>query len=81
MPYSEGRVKPFINRDDPVDRQVGRRLAAPDLLSVTSSRIADSVASRIAFGGVRIPRGVHRFRTHEEAEAWLWQMMTRPRQA
>ena len=32
-----------------------------------------------ALGGIPIPKGVYRFRTHEEADKWLWQMLTRPR--
>ncbi|MBI5383444.1 MAG: hypothetical protein HZA90_02015 [Verrucomicrobia bacterium] len=28
-----------------------------------------------------IPRGVHRFRSHEEKDAWTLQMLTRPTRA
>ena len=31
------------------------------------------------FGGLRVKRGVYRFQSHDEADAWLWQAMTRPR--
>ena len=37
-----------------------------------------AIAWRKALGGVRVPRGVHRFKTHEEAEQWLWRMIARP---
>lgn len=78
MTYAERIVKqPFINVEERIDRFVGRRTKTPDALSLTSSRKADSMAWRRAFGGLRVPRGVHRFRTHEEADAWLWRMMTR----
>jgi hypothetical protein len=77
--YSEGVPKrPFINVEEQVDRFVGRRTKTPDTLSVASSRRADAVAWRRSFGGVRVARGVYRFRTHEEADEWLWRMIARP---
>ncbi len=60
-------------------KTVGKRTNAPDGLSVQHSRIEDSIAWRKAFGGVGIPKGVYRFKTHEEADAWLWKMITRLR--
>jgi hypothetical protein len=70
--------QPLINVEERIDRFVGRRTWAPDALSLTGSTKADAIAWRKAFGGVRIPRGVHRFRTHEEADQWLWRMIARP---
>jgi len=74
-------MDPVINVEEKIDRVVGRRTKAPDPLSAMNSNKADSIAWRRAVGGVRIPRGVHRFRTHEEAEKWLWEMITRPRKS
>jgi hypothetical protein len=77
--YADRVVKqPFINVEEKVDRFVGRRTKTPDALSLVGSTKADSIAWRKAFGGVRIPRGVHRFKTHEEADQWLWRMIARP---
>jgi hypothetical protein len=70
--------QPLINVEEQIDRVVGRRTKRPDSLSVKTSKKADAIAWRKAFGGVRVPRGVHRFRTHEEADEWLWRMITRP---
>jgi hypothetical protein len=79
-PYACCAVKqPFINVEEKIDKLVGRRTKAPDALSVATSRKADAVAWRKSFGGVRVPRGVHRFQTHEEADDWLWRMIARPR--
>lgn len=73
------RVKqPLINVEEKIDRFVGRRTGTPDALSTKTSNKASSIAWRKAFGGVRIPRGVHRFKTHAEADAWLWKMIARP---
>lgn len=72
-------MKPFINLEETIGKVVGRRTQAPDGLSVQTSNKADAIAWRHSFGGVNVPRGVHRFRTHEEADEWLWKMIARPR--
>ena len=71
--------QPFINVEEKVDRFVGRRIRTPNALSSRTSSKANFIAWRKALGGVYIPRGVHRFKTHEEADEWLWRMITRPR--
>ncbi len=68
---------PFINVDEHIDRVVGRRTKV-NPLSMAASHKADAIAWRDALGGIRVTRGVHRFRTHEEADEWLWKMITRP---
>ena len=78
--YAENAVKqPFINVEEKIDRFVGRRTKAPNALSTATSNKANAIAWRKAFGGARIPRGVFRFKTHEEADQWLCQMIARPR--
>ena len=71
-------TKAFVNVDETITRVVGKRTQAPDALSTMTSRKANSVAWQRSFGGVRVPRGVHRFKTHEEADEWLWRMIARP---
>jgi hypothetical protein len=70
---------PFVNLEEKIDKVVGRRTKTPDPLSLRYSRKADAIAWRKSFGGIRVPRGVHRFHTHEEADDWLWRMIARPR--
>src|SRR5438067_1185695 len=70
--------QPFINVEEKIDRFVGRRTGTPDALSTATSNKAESIAWRKALGGIRVPRGVHRFETHEEADQWLWRMLARP---
>ena len=72
-------ARPLITVEEKLGKIVGRRLRAPNPLSVQASRKADAIAWRRALGGVRVPRGVYRFGTHEEADEWLWRMITRPR--
>jgi hypothetical protein len=77
--YAGNAVKqPLINVEETIDRFVGRRTGTPDALSTATSNKAEAIAWRKAFGGVRVPRGVHRFKTHEDADQWLWRMIARP---
>ena len=77
--YAGSVVKqPLINVEEEIDRFVGRRTKTPGGLSTTTSNKADAIAWQQALGGLRVPRGVYRFKTHEEADEWLWRMITRP---
>jgi hypothetical protein len=71
-------VRPVVNIEERVDRIVGRRTNAPDALSRAGHSKADAIAWRRSLGGLRVPRGVHRFHSHEEADEWLWRMIARP---
>ena len=68
-----------MNVEEQIGRFVGRRTKAPDALSTATSNKAQAMAWRRAFGGIPLPRGVHRFKTHEEADEWLWRMISRPK--
>lgn len=79
LAYAGAAVKqPFVNIEEKIDRFVGRRTQVADALSTKYSNKADAIAWRKAFGGIRVSRGVHRFKTHEEADQWLWRMICRP---
>lgn len=69
---------PLITVEETVDRIVGKRTKPPDGLSTATSHKAESIAWSKSRGGVRVPRGVYRFKTHEDADRWLWRMITRP---
>jgi len=76
--HSKSALKqPSINVEEKIDRFVGRRTKTPDALSTATSNKAEAIAWRNALGGVRVPRGVHRFKTHAEADQWLWRMIAR----
>lgn len=68
---------PLINVEEEIDRVVGSRRKTPDPLAIASSRRAGARAWRAAFGGIRVARGVYRFRTHQEADEWLWKAIAR----
>ncbi len=63
-------MKPIINLDDPVVKTHGKR-QPPDPLSLEGNRKADAIAMGKAFP-LGIPgKGVYRFKTFEEADAWM----------
>lgn len=61
---------------DRVARVVGRRRTELPFSGRYDTR-ANSIAWRRAVATPFVPKGVYRFRTHEEADAWLWKMITR----
>jgi hypothetical protein len=70
-------MKPVINLDEQVGKVVGkRRPPSNSLAAAPAQTIADSRAWAKAFPRLRVRRGVYRFRTHEEADAWLWKLLT-----
>ena len=71
--------QPFINVEEKIDRFVGKRTKTPDALSLVNGTKAHAIAWQKAFGGLRVRPGVYRFKTHEEADQWLWQMTARPK--
>ena len=69
-------VKPIINLEETIGKTVGRRLT-PSPLLVSSSETKSNQQWRDAGFAQRIPRGVYRFHTHEEADEWLMAHLTR----
>lgn len=69
-------MEPIINHDEFIGKTVGRRAAPRDSLkyALGLQRVVNE------FGGLRVPRGVFRFRTYEEADAWLMGHLTRKRE-
>jgi hypothetical protein len=59
-----------INVDEFIGKTVGRRKPPAPFTSKMLNRKA-MIHAREVFGGIRIPRGVHRFESHEEADLWL----------
>ena len=73
--YRMSRERP--NAEFEIERVVGRR-QPPSPLSASDNR-AKIIEWRKAFPTPFIPKGVYRFESHEAADEWLWQMLTRPR--
>ena len=76
--YSACVVKPpFINVEEKIDRFVGRRTQAPDSLKAGMQLQATAAELHKTFKHRWMPKGVYRFKTHEEADAWMTKMLAR----
>jgi hypothetical protein len=69
-------VKSIINVDEKIGKTVGRRgLAESGKYGAGLQRLANEV-NRTMHRGI-CPKGVYRFRSHEEADAWMTKMQVR----
>jgi hypothetical protein len=66
-----------INTEEPIGKTVGRRKVPRDPLSLQGQTKDDMRAWRKAFPTPFVPKGVYRFTSHEEADDWMWKMITR----
>lgn len=66
-----------INVEETPGKTVGRRVSPENGLNPLISNKADAEAWSEAFRRAAIPKGVYRFHSHEEADEWLWEMLTR----
>ena len=70
-------MKPMINLEEHIGKTAGRRAAPSDAfrygmqLQKTGARMIRTA------GGMRIPKGVYRFHSHEEADAWMMKYLIR----
>ena len=60
-----------INVEEFIGKTVGRRVPPRDPLRISDSNKAAAIAWKKAFPYRGAPRGVYRFKTHEEADAWM----------
>jgi len=71
-------VKPsFINVEEKIDRFVGKRTKTPDSLDTGMQLQNTAVELHKSFKHRWWPKGVYRFKTHEEADEWMTKMLAR----
>ena len=68
----------IVQEEAPVKVVGSRRPPADSLAPAPAQTIENACAWKQKLGALPIPKGLYRFRTHEEADEWLWQMLTRP---
>ena len=66
-----------VNLQDPIGKFVGKRTSAPNALNTAHSSKAWARSWYRAAAASCPPKGVYRFNSHEEADQWLWKMITR----
>jgi hypothetical protein len=69
--------QPVINVEEKIDRFVGKRTKSPD--SFTAGMQLQETAGQLhkTFKHRWFPKGVYRFKTHEEADEWMTRMLAR----
>ena len=73
-----GLVKqPFVNVEEQIDKIVGRRTRTPDAFKSGMGLQALAVSLHRSLGHHWAPKGVYRFKTHEEADEWMNRMLAR----
>lgn len=70
-------MEPIINLEETIGKTVGRLRPVRSALDVRHSTKANARAWRKLIDRPYVPRGVFRFNSHEDADAWLMKMMTR----
>jgi hypothetical protein len=69
-------MNPVVNLEEKIGKTVGRRIVKDAFqygmgLQKTGAQLART------FGHARIPKGAFKFRSHQEADAWLMKYQTR----
>ena len=76
--YSPDVVKqPFINAEENIDRFVGKPTNSPESFQTAMQLQEAAVQLHKTFQLRWAPKGVYRFKTHEEADAWMTKMLAR----
>lgn len=78
VPYPCPALKPpFINVEEQIDKIVGRRTRTPDGFQAGMKLQTLAVELHRSFRHRWAPKGVYRFKTHEEADEWMNRMLAR----
>lgn len=71
-------MKAIVNFDEKIGKTVGRQREIADSFEYAMG--LQKIASQLlrATGRGLCPKGVFKFKTHEEADAWMLRMLARP---
>lgn len=72
-------MKPVINLEEAIGKTVGRRTAPADAFAYGMALQKTGARLTKAFGHKGVPKGVYRFHSHEEADAWLMKQLIQNR--
>lgn len=74
-------MRPIVNLEETPGKTVGRRNPPADAFAAAMTLQNTLADLNRAFGHRFIPRGVYRFRTHQEADAWMWEQLAKCRKS
>lgn len=69
--------EPFINVEENIGKVVGRRTRKPDAFESGMKLQALAAQLHASLQHHWAPKGVYRFKTHEEADEWMNRMLAR----
>lgn len=69
-------MKPAINLEENIGKVVGTRTLPRDMFRYGMDLQNTGAQLSKRFGGLKHPRGVFKFRSHEEADAWMMKYLT-----
>lgn len=72
--HNDDQTYPVINIEEFIGKTVGRRKPPKPFQNKMMNRNA-MIRLREYTGGLGIPKGVHRFKSHEEADLWMIRKM------
>lgn len=81
MAESDMSMEPFVNLEEKIGKTVGRRTGFANPLSMQGNTKEVMKGWKRALGVPSVPKGVYRFKTHEEADEWMMKMLTRVRKS
>ena len=70
-------MKPILNTEEKIGKTVGRRVAPRDAFRFVMGMQKTAIELERTMCRSLCPKGVFRFRTHEEADEWMMKMLTR----
>jgi len=70
-------MKPAINFEEKIGKTVGRRKPPRDMFAFGMSLQENGIQLAKGLRLRGLPKGVFRFRSHEEADAWLMKQLIR----
>ena len=78
MAYApDAMQQPVLNLEEKIDKIVGRRTRTPDAFQSGMKLQTLAVQLHRSLNQRWAPKGVYRFKTHEEADAWMNRMLAR----
>lgn len=70
-------MKPIVNTEENIGKTVGRRVAPRDAFQFAMGLQQTAIDVERSMDRSLCPKGVFRFRTHEEADEWMVKMLVR----
>ena len=69
--------RPIVNLEEQIDKTVGNRTPPSDSFAAAMKLQETALEFHKTFKNRWAPKGVYRFKTHEEADEWMMRMLAR----